>query len=127
MLVIDKEVTQSTPGGEYLSSFKGRRKRLTIDDVNRIAKQLSNDTKLDRCDVAAVHKLVETWQGMGEQSPLVHYQPQVRFHKAFLRAQFADMYIEVLMLHPSVFLAHLCFICFRLRGRSCVLCNHKVC
>ena len=78
VLVVDKEVTHITPDGDYLSSFKGRRKRLTIDDVNRIAKQTCNDTKLDRNDVAAVHKLVEKWQAMGEKSPLIHFQPQVQ-------------------------------------------------
>lgn len=44
----------------------------------RIAKQTCNDSKLDRSDVVAVHKLVEKWQAMGEKSPLVHFQPQVQ-------------------------------------------------
>ena len=77
---MDKEVTKNTKDGDYLSSFRCRRKRLTTDDVNRIAKQTCNDTKLDRNDVAAVQKLVQTWQSLGDKSPLIHYQSQVCVH-----------------------------------------------
>jgi hypothetical protein len=77
MLVMDKEATAGMDPRAYLSSFAGRRKRLTLTDVNRIAKRVARDSKLDENDVAAVEQLVATWEAMGADSPLLHYQRQV--------------------------------------------------
>jgi hypothetical protein len=89
--IIDAEVTASmikesdqpsadtaASVGAYAASFRGRRKRLTIGDVQRIAKRVSADARLDDNDVAAVEALVQSWNGMGQEGPLLHYQRQVR-------------------------------------------------
>lgn len=77
-ILIDDEVTASTKDTEYLASFRGRRKRLTMKDVERIAKQVAYESRMDSNDVVAIEKLVETWRGMGDNNPLLHYAPQVR-------------------------------------------------
>lgn len=73
---MDREVSESTKETEYLASFQGRRKRLTIKDINRISKQVSEDGKPSRNDMAAVLRLKESFAAMGENDPFIHYQPQ---------------------------------------------------
>jgi hypothetical protein len=73
---MDKEVTLTSQGGGYLLSFIGRRKRLALDDMNRVAKRLSSENRVDTNDVAAVDALVQNWRSQGDTGPLLHYQPQ---------------------------------------------------
>jgi hypothetical protein len=56
--------------------------------VNRIAKQVSSEDIVDSNDVAGIEELVRSWQALGEDSPLLHYQAQViRFFASQLVSQ----------------------------------------
>jgi hypothetical protein len=83
VLVLDQEVTRATVVGDaaaaqksYLSSFEGRRLRLTREDVDRIAKCVARESRIDSNDVAALERLVASWGEMTD-SPLIYYQCQV--------------------------------------------------
>jgi MULE transposase domain len=78
VLLLDDMITQSAPEGQYMASFEGRRKRLTIDDVNKIAKRVARESFIDANDVAMVNGLVQEMHltHSAEDNPVLFYQPQ---------------------------------------------------
>lgn len=78
VLVLDRDANSRATPQSYLMHFKGRRKTLTLKDVQRIAKAVARESRVDANDVRAVEELIKRWGGAGaEDGPVLVYQPQV--------------------------------------------------
>jgi hypothetical protein len=76
--ILDKEVDKhaDAQGAEYLESFTGRRKRLTLEDVKRIDKRRAREARPEANDVTAVQQLLARLQELGENNPVLFHQEQ---------------------------------------------------
>jgi hypothetical protein len=76
--ILDKEVDKhaDAQGAEYLESFTGRRKRLTLEDVKRIDKRRAREARPEANDVTVVQQLLARLQELGENNPVLFHQEQ---------------------------------------------------
>ena len=63
-------------GTTYLQSFQGRRLYPSKRDIKKIQQQVARSQRLHANDVQALEDLISSWQALGDDSPVLFYQPQ---------------------------------------------------